>query len=167
MYNFVDNTCIRCNNDRCLVGYYPVLCSIENNFTGCEKCNAPENAIMISTGAMNISYSCRWKCGSDRHYNATQNICVNDTVVVLEKMELLNADTTRCIASICGMGRYIPTTSPEDDRLCELRCVDCPALPSVRVRGIEKVNAVHVRKGSCDWVCMSPFMRNNDKCIQI
>ena len=170
LYNPVENTCISCQNDACSVGYYGVLCSIENNFIGCAQCVTPDNSTVLSAGIMSLPSSCLWECIEGYIYNSAQGKCNPMPVVVPVTLDVENVVST-CIGSVCGFGKFIPLEdniiSGVDSRPCNTRCIFCPDRPFIIVSGVRNMLAVYIRKGSCEWVCTTPLIRQGNKCIEI
>jgi hypothetical protein len=168
--NLLKNTCFKCNNNECTVGQYPTECTIYNNYDGCQPCRVPPNATAMSVGSAISETSCRWQCVSDHHYNVTTNTCDEDIIVVPNRINTF-VDTPLCSASICGWGSFLAPEFAQlplsDDPPCADRCKECPILPVIVIDDKTTTSAVYTRKGSCAWVCMTPFMQDADKCVSV
>lgn len=178
LYNPTDNTCMRCNNTECGVGFYPTPCTVENNFAGCAACITPLGAVVLSVGSMSLSTSCRWQCTDDDHYNATLHTCVPNPVVPTARINPGTTAALLCNSNVCGWGRFIDNTQAQaavaeqqqqqqQTTPCADRCSECPSLPGLVVNGAQQTSAVYTRKGSCDWVCMVPFIYNGETCVSL
>jgi hypothetical protein len=170
MYNTLTNTCTKCGNDQCGVGYYGTNCTLENNYTGCLQCITPENSVVLSSGFMSLPTSCLWECTVEQIYNATENKCIPKPVVVPVVLNI-EVVVTQCVSSICGFGKFINQTlgsmSQADNRPCDTRCEACPPLPFRMNLDTPQTLAVYTRKGSCEWVCITPLMQQGNTCIPI
>ena len=168
--NSQDNICFKCNNAECSIGQYPTECTQSDNYEACKSCQVPTNAFALSVGSTLSETSCRWECIADYHYNATTNICDTNTIVVPTRI-IEFATVSVCSASICGWGWFpapeFAQLSSTDDPPCADRCNECPKLPVIVIAEKTTTSAVHTRKGSCSWVCMTPFMQVEGECVSI
>ena len=155
-YNPGANTCFVCNSETCGIGFFPVSCTKENNYQGCAKCISPQNSVVVSTGIMELNSSCMWECPHNFFYNGTNNQCVLQPIVEVQKIDI--PTDVYCEGTLCGWGYFFDTTfnvSP-----CSAMCRACP-----EIRNTDKARVVYARKSSCEWVCIWPYLLDNGNCL--
>jgi hypothetical protein len=142
--------CKTCTHD-CGIGYYESDCTRDTTWRGCMPCIVPENANASDHGRQTVN-SCPWFCSDGFVKDDDGSGCVpqpNAPVVVV-------APTPCALTSYdCEAGGYLSTAS-----VCSCEPCSPPANASTGI-------ARFIARGSCEWVCIHPYIRVHDICTSV
>jgi hypothetical protein len=143
--NTMSNVCMLCA-PQCLSGWYVTECTTLNNFTGCEQCLIPVNAIALWPG-YGHAHSCPWMCLENLVYDFN-----NSCVPVVESTEPVQLP---CDVDACPvLGQHV------NDTMRPCSCVACPVKPNGTMTLWSKLN-------SCEWFCVYPFNEQDGVCQEL
>ena len=143
--NTMSNVCMLCA-PQCSSGWYVTECTTLNNFTGCEQCLIPVNAIALWPG-YGHAHSCPWTCLENLVYDFN-----NSCVPVVESTEPVQLP---CDVDACPvLGQHV------NDTMRPCSCVACPVKPNGTMTLWSKLN-------SCEWFCVYPFNEQDGVCQEL
>jgi len=162
-YNPENNTCFVCDHEKCTVGQYPVECKKENQYDSCKQCESPKNSNMVSVGELGFNNSCAFECKDGYEYNGTLHSCVEAPV---RQQPHINTPTEEhCAGTLCAWGQFFDETFKLDP--CSAMCSECEQIPDLDKITSQGGNTVWIRKSSCQWTCLFPFLLLNGTCVLI
>jgi hypothetical protein len=148
VYNNETQQCQTCQ-PQCAIGYYKTVCTVSNQFTGCEPCAAPNGSVMISSGIL-LNNSCIWQCptATSLQYSDKSSQCVPD---------VLPTPVTPCSIT-CPTGRQ------PNSRQCT--CDPCPAKPNGT---LSMWLDASTSSKPCQWGCVFPYLPNlaHTQCVSL
>jgi hypothetical protein len=149
IHNTLTRTCQSCDTP-CAVGNYSTrICDLSNNFTGCQACYIPRNAVATSVGIL-YETSCQWQCNVGYFYDAVVKKCV---LFIPEPV----VPVVLCNDTLCALGEY------QDSESC--LCVLCSTQ-----RGNHTMSptiSLWETGAVCSWYCKYPYMRQGDLCFNV
>jgi hypothetical protein len=152
--NGVCKTCLH----GCGLGYYETDCTHETEWEGCMLCVVPENAYVTGSGRQTPT-SCPWDCiyGFDKADDGATCISTQtvDEVLVPQAPCALTSDS-------CQLGYYLHLFSSTSllEEPCTCSSCDQHANASTAI-------AQFTTRGTCDWVCMYPYVRVGEICLSV
>jgi hypothetical protein len=151
VHDEIEGVCKTCD-ETCGVGYYNTECTRETKWSGCMPCVGPDHSYASGPGRQ-TAHSCPWTCQDGFVMAVDGASCVPkitaQSEVVAEEFKCrLTGDT-------CAVGYYLRFDSSQQS---------CACFPCATLANASGTIAQFSTPGTCEWICMNPYIRVADVC---